>query len=506
MTSCPEGLASEDDAPHPFLLHYWNADCTDRHSGNWNAFTGSTGGWTGLDRRPLARSPGSRSRSSITLHHRLGHPRPRRVGRRREGRRRRHDDRTRRTSRPTPAAGPSAPIAGGLGRARAATGPDAARSSRRAASSRRRHGLHRASGSRASARRDRPEFMKRALKHLGVVKDNPGRRQPRPGSAAAATRRPPQASAKLKVGKQLRADRKRSREGARRLRRRRGRDVQGQGCSCSEAARQGVRREALHDRGGQGEDGQGQARSPRSRRSSARAPSGSRIKVDGPGLRGRGVRRAPEGAVLAPRSSSRAVRRTAAGSTVPPAGGRRRRGRGCHRKWEVLLSTFMSTPAADVLKPDFAASAAALHLHGGARPAARVDPRLRDQGARAARGGVGARRRSPTRCSRAWASSGCSGSPTPRSTAARAATTSATSSSPRRWRTRTPAAWRWASRSTRTWRPRRSTCSAPRSRSSATSCRRSRARRSPASGSPSPTPAPTSPASARARCATATSG
>ena len=32
---------------------------------------------------------------------------------------------------------------------------------------------------------------------------------------------------------------------------------------------------------------------------------------------------------------------------------------------------------------------AALHLHGGARPPARVDPRLRDQGARAARRGVG---------------------------------------------------------------------------------------------------------------------
>ena len=45
--SCPEGLATDSDAPHPFLLHYWSADCEPQGTtGTWNALTGSTGGWT----------------------------------------------------------------------------------------------------------------------------------------------------------------------------------------------------------------------------------------------------------------------------------------------------------------------------------------------------------------------------------------------------------------------------------------------------------------------------
>ena len=45
--SCPEGLATDADAPHPFLLHYWSATCAPTGTtGTWNAFTGSTGGWT----------------------------------------------------------------------------------------------------------------------------------------------------------------------------------------------------------------------------------------------------------------------------------------------------------------------------------------------------------------------------------------------------------------------------------------------------------------------------
>ena len=48
--SCPEGLATDADAPHPFLLHYWNADCEPTGTtGTWNAFTGSSGGWTDWD-------------------------------------------------------------------------------------------------------------------------------------------------------------------------------------------------------------------------------------------------------------------------------------------------------------------------------------------------------------------------------------------------------------------------------------------------------------------------
>ncbi len=47
--SCPEGLSSDLDAPHPFLNHYWNADgeCGPQGTtGAWHAFTGSSGGWT----------------------------------------------------------------------------------------------------------------------------------------------------------------------------------------------------------------------------------------------------------------------------------------------------------------------------------------------------------------------------------------------------------------------------------------------------------------------------
>ena len=44
--SCPEGLATDSDAPHPFLLHYWSATCEPTGTtGDWHAFTGSSGGW-----------------------------------------------------------------------------------------------------------------------------------------------------------------------------------------------------------------------------------------------------------------------------------------------------------------------------------------------------------------------------------------------------------------------------------------------------------------------------
>jgi immune inhibitor InhA-like protein len=45
--SCPEGLATDIDAPHPFLLHYWSPTCEPTGTtGDWHAFTGSSGGWT----------------------------------------------------------------------------------------------------------------------------------------------------------------------------------------------------------------------------------------------------------------------------------------------------------------------------------------------------------------------------------------------------------------------------------------------------------------------------
>ena len=44
--SCPEGLASGSDAVHPFLLHYYNEECEPTGStGEWNAHTGPASGW-----------------------------------------------------------------------------------------------------------------------------------------------------------------------------------------------------------------------------------------------------------------------------------------------------------------------------------------------------------------------------------------------------------------------------------------------------------------------------
>jgi hypothetical protein len=46
--SCAEGLANGSDALHPWLLHYYNADCeptAETGTGTWNAFTGNSSGW-----------------------------------------------------------------------------------------------------------------------------------------------------------------------------------------------------------------------------------------------------------------------------------------------------------------------------------------------------------------------------------------------------------------------------------------------------------------------------
>ena len=44
--SCAEGLANGSDALHPFLLHYYNTECEPTGStGTWNAFTGNSAGW-----------------------------------------------------------------------------------------------------------------------------------------------------------------------------------------------------------------------------------------------------------------------------------------------------------------------------------------------------------------------------------------------------------------------------------------------------------------------------
>ena len=59
--SCPEGLASDFDAPHPFLQHYWSADCEPHGTtGDWWAFTGTPA----AGRRGRSTSRSSRARRS----------------------------------------------------------------------------------------------------------------------------------------------------------------------------------------------------------------------------------------------------------------------------------------------------------------------------------------------------------------------------------------------------------------------------------------------------------
>ena len=93
-----------------------------------------------------------------------------------------------------------------------------------------------------------------------------------------------------------------------------------------------------------------------------------------------------------------------------------------------------------------------------------------------------------------------------RSTAARAATTTATSCWPRRSCTPTAAASRWGSRSTPTWRRRRSSPSAPRSRSRPTSCPRSSGEKISCLGITEPDAGSDVSGIKAARSATATSG
>ena len=94
--SCPEGLATDADAPHPFLLHYWSATCEphghDRHVERLHRLHRRL---DGLERRPV-RLRGQEDRPADLRHHRLVDPGPRRLGRRRPPVRRRHLDRVQR--------------------------------------------------------------------------------------------------------------------------------------------------------------------------------------------------------------------------------------------------------------------------------------------------------------------------------------------------------------------------------------------------------------------------
>ena len=79
--SCPEGLGSDADAPHPFLLHYWSRDLRaardDRRLERVHRLLRRL---DGLDRRPVGLR-GQEGRPAHQRHHRLEHARPGCLGR-----------------------------------------------------------------------------------------------------------------------------------------------------------------------------------------------------------------------------------------------------------------------------------------------------------------------------------------------------------------------------------------------------------------------------------------
>jgi hypothetical protein len=220
--SCAEGLATDTDAPHPFLQAYWNADCTPK-DGKWNAYTGSTGGWTDftVDLSQFAGQQVELSLTVITDWGTLG------LGTW-------VDDVTIADGGNTLAATDFEPDAGGWAVSDPPEGSDPlSRNWTRRGQEFEEGGVvttddsvYASFGFEGMNATARPEWMKRALQHLGVVKDNPGQGNPVPGqpggnspntpaagqpggsspNTPAATKR---ASAKLKIGKRLRADRRR---------------------------------------------------------------------------------------------------------------------------------------------------------------------------------------------------------------------------------------------------------------------------------------------------------
>ena len=200
--SCPEGLASEEDAPHPFLETYWNEDCTTK--GNWNALTGSTGGWTDwtADLSAFAGKEVEVSVTYITDWGTLG------LGVWVDDAKFVNDGTTfESTDFEADAGGWTAgPVPEGS--------DELARNWTRRGQEFEEGGVvitndtvYTGFGFEGLSAAVRPEFMKRALKHLGVVKDTPGGGNPVPGQPGGNS--PKHASAKLKIGKKLRADRKR---------------------------------------------------------------------------------------------------------------------------------------------------------------------------------------------------------------------------------------------------------------------------------------------------------
>jgi hypothetical protein len=201
--SCPEGLATDSDAPHPFLQHYWNPDCTPI-DGRWNAFTGSTGGWTDftVDLSAYAGQEVELSLAVITDWGTLG------LGTW-------VDDVKITDGATTVASTDFEADAGGWAVTDPPEGSDPlSRNWTRRGQEFEEGGVvttddtvYTGFGFEGIEAAKRNEFMKRALQHLGIVKDNPSQGNPVPGQPRNDSSRAKHASAKLKSGKRLRVSR-----------------------------------------------------------------------------------------------------------------------------------------------------------------------------------------------------------------------------------------------------------------------------------------------------------
>ena len=367
--SCAEGLASGSDALHPWLLHYYNTECEptgETGTGTWNAFTGNSAGWQDwtVDLTPFAGEQVELFITNVTDWATLG------LGT--------WIDDVKVTVDGQVESADFESDTGGWTAAPPPEGTEFDDANWERSTQQFTEGgiigttdtIYTGFGFEGMSAAERPEFMKRALQYLGVVKDNPGQGNPVPGQPGGNSPNTPaakRASAKLKIGDRLRADRKRRVklrvvcEGD-------------EGATCNGKAalkRRGKTfgSKSVRHGGGHDEDRQGEAQ----------AGVVPQAPAEGLAPGQRGPERDGQLRLAARREAGSAA---AEGQEVTREAARRP---GLPAKVGSSTVYFHEHPGRRRPQARLRRLAAPFHLHGGARPPARVDPRLRDQGARAAR-------------------------------------------------------------------------------------------------------------------------
>jgi murein tripeptide amidase MpaA len=207
--SCGEGLANGSDALHPWLLHYYNTECeptAQTGTGTWNAFTGNSAGWQDwtVDLTPFAGKRVELFITNVTDWGTLG------LGTWIDDAKVSLDGNV----------VDSTDFESGTGGWTAAPPPEGTafddanwtRSTQQFTEG----GIvgttdtvYTGFGFEGMNAAARPEFMKRALKYLGVIKDTPGGGGGNGGGSGGGTPGAKHATVKLKSGKRLRVSSKR---------------------------------------------------------------------------------------------------------------------------------------------------------------------------------------------------------------------------------------------------------------------------------------------------------